>query len=120
MKIRLIVSMVAAAGIAVTGGCATAPERIQVVQLSPLAYKEYSCERIAAEFDRVSARESDLHTILKKRADIDAVQMGVGALLLWPTLFWLDGDGADTQEYARLKGEQTALKEAAASKQCAL
>lgn len=101
-------------------GCATTPEEIQPASLSPLAYKEYSCAEIAAEAGRVSVRESELRAVLKERAGTDAVQMGVGMLLLWPTLLWLDGDGVETEEYAKLKGERVALREAAAAKRCEL
>ena len=116
-------SMIALTTLAVAvavAGCATTPGEIQAASLSPLAYKEYSCAEIAAESGRVSARESELHAVLEERADTDAVQMGVGMLLLWPTLFWLDGDGVETEEYAKLKGERVALREAAAAKRCDL
>ena len=114
-----VVAVALAVGVAVAG-CATAPDKIQAASLSPLAYKERSCKEIAAEFNRVSAHARELHAVLKERADTDAAQMGIGMLLLWPTLLWLDGDGVDTEEYAKLKGEQVALEEAAAAKQCEL
>lgn len=120
MKASRIVALAALAVGVAGAGCATAPEKIQAASLSPLAYKERSCEEIAAEYNRVSVRENELHAVLKERADTDATQMGVGMLLLWPTLLWLDGDGDDTREYARLKGEQAALKEAATARRCGL
>ena len=120
MKTKSITALIALAVGAAGAGCATAPEKISAASLSPLAYKEHNCEEIAAEFNRVSVRESELRAVLQERADTDATQMGVGMLLLWPTLFWLDGDGIETQEYAKLKGEQDALKKAAAAKRCAL
>ncbi len=105
---------------ALAGGCATNPDNIQAASLSSLPYKDYSCEEIAAEINRVAERESELRVVLKERADTDAVQMGVATLLFFPTLFWIDGDGPDTLEYASLKGEQEALNRAAAARQCAL
>lgn len=55
---------------------------------------------------RVSRRAGELQASLKQKADGDAMQMGVGMLLFWPALFFLEGgDGAQAQEYSRLKGE---------------
>ena len=46
-------------------------------------------------------------------------QMGVGLVLFWPTLFFLEGgDGAEAAEYARLKGERDALEQAYTQKKC--
>ena len=102
------------------GGCATAPSEITPTYVSPLIYKDYDCDQLTAEYARVSRRISDLHGVLKKKADGDNAQMGVGMLLFWPTLFALDGDGADTQEYARLKGEANAIESASIQKKCGI
>jgi hypothetical protein len=42
--------------------------------------------------------------------------MAVGLILLWPTLFWLDGDTPEAQEYAHLTGEYKALEKALSAK----
>ena len=64
-------------------------------------------------------RASELHGQLKKTADNDAAQMGVGLILFWPVLFFLEGgDGPQAAEYARLKGERDALEEVAIFKKC--
>jgi hypothetical protein len=45
--------------------------------------------------------------------------MGVGLLLFWPTLFFLEGgDDVRAGEYARLKGEKIALEDASTMKKC--
>jgi hypothetical protein len=42
-----------------------------------------------------------LYASLKKKADNDTAQMTVGMLLLWPTLFFLEGgDGPEASEYS--------------------
>jgi hypothetical protein len=47
--------------------------------------------------------------------------MGVGLVLFWPTLFFLEGgDGADAAEYKRLRGEYEALQEASVHKKFGL
>jgi len=45
--------------------------------------------------------------------------MGVGLLLFWPTLFFLEGgDGPEAAQYADLKGEFEALRQASVQKCC--
>ena len=46
------------------------------------------------------------------QASRDSTQMAVGLVLLWPTLFWLDGDTPEAQQYAHLTGEYKALEQA--------
>ncbi len=47
--------------------------------------------------------------------------MGVGLVLFWPTLFFLEGgDGPEAAEYARLKGERDAIEKVSIQKKCAI
>lgn len=47
--------------------------------------------------------------------------MGVGLVLFWPTLFFLEGgDGPQAQEYARLKGERDAIERVSIQKKCGI
>ena len=101
--------------------CATQPEEISAAYVSPLQYQNYNCDQIRMELSRVTRQASDLHGNLKKSADNDEAQMAVGLLLLWPTLFFLEGgDGPQAQEYARLKGERDALEQSAIQKSCSV
>jgi len=101
------------------GACATPPEKIKTAYVSPLQYKDYDCEQIAMETDRVSRRVQNLNASLKKTASDDSAQMAVGMILFFPALFFLEGgDGAEAQEYARLKGESDALQTASIQKKC--
>ena len=100
-------------------GCATQPSEIATVSVSPLLYQTYTCNQIMMEADRVSRRTQQLYASLKKTADNDQTQMAVGMLLLWPTLFFLEGgDGPEAAEYARVKGEAEALHRVAITKNC--
>jgi hypothetical protein len=73
------------------------------------------------EHDRLERRKAELHAQLKKKADTDSAQMAVGLLLLWPTLFFLEGgDGPDAVEYQRVKGECEAIEKMAVQKSCAI
>ena len=84
-------------------------------------YKNFDCEQLELEAERVSRRVLELHASLEDTASTDDIQMGVGLILLWPTLFWLEGgDDERAPEYARLKGERDAIEKASIQKKCAI
>jgi len=108
-------------GAALLSACASAPEDIQTSYISPVQYQNYDCNQISMEIARVNRRAADLEANLTKKADNDSAQMGVGLILFWPTLFFLEGgDGPEAQEYARLKGEREALESASVQKRCSV
>jgi len=112
--------LIAAAAISLTA-CATQPDEIQTASVSTLQYMNHDCGQLSLEADRISTRTNELYHNLKKTADNDEVQMGVGLILLWPTLFFLEGgDGPEAQEYARLKGEREAIEKVAIQKKCSI
>ena len=78
----------------------------------------YECTKIASEGDRISARMTELRTEVDETADDDELMTTVGILVFPPLLFFLKGDGAEADDYGRLKGEYVALQEVAAQKQC--
>ncbi len=110
-----------AVAVFVLGACASQPEEIATAYVSPLHYKNFDCEQLEMEAERVSRRALELHAILKDTADTDELQMGVGLILLWPTLFFLEGgDGAAAMEYARIKGERDAIERTSIQNKCAI
>ena len=103
------------------GACASSPNEIPSQYVSELQYQSYSCEQLGMEAGRVSARTGEKYRSVKKLADNDAAQMGVGLILFWPSLFFLEGgDGPEAAEYSRLKGEMDAIERVAISKSCSL
>ena len=103
----------------VLAGCASSPEKINAAYVSPLQYKDYSCDQMSAEMGRVTRRANELQGTLAQTANNDAVQMGVGLVLFWPALFFLEGgDGPQAAEFARLKGERDAIEQASILKSC--
>ena len=78
---------------ALVSACASSPDKMQTAYVSPLQYKDYDCTQKAGELGRVSRRANELHGSLKTKSDNDNTQMAVGMLLLWPTLFFLEGGG---------------------------
>jgi hypothetical protein len=102
-------------------GCASNPNNIEAAYVSPLKYKDYDCDQIALEMDYVGQRTTRLYTRLDSERKKDNAQMGVGLVLFWPALFFLEGgDGPDAAEYAQLKGEFEALRDNSVQRKCAL
>ena len=114
-------NLLTALGVTVLAACASQPEEIGTAYVSPLHYKNFDCDQMGMEAERVSRRVLELRASLKSTADTDAVQMGIGLILLWPTLFFLEGgDKAEALEYSRLKGERGALEKASIQKKCGI
>jgi hypothetical protein len=99
-------------------GCASSSKEIAAQYVSPLQYDGFSCEALRMEMARVQTRVSQLGGQLDKKASNDSTKMGVGLIIFWPALFFLDGDGPEANEYARLKGEYDALTQTATRKTC--
>jgi hypothetical protein len=106
---------------AIMVGCASQPDQMDKQYVSPIQYQALECAQISLEMERTSRRINELYTSLKKAADNDATQMGVGLILFWPTLFFLEGgDGPQAAEYSRLKGGYEALESVAIEKKCSV
>lgn len=99
-------------------GCAHSSEEIAAQPVPTSTYGSYECTKIASEGDRIAARLAELKTEVDETADDDELTTTVGILVFPPLLFFLKGDGAEANEYGRLKGEYAALQEAAVQKQC--
>ena len=100
-------------------GCASSSENIAAAYVSPNQYAEYSCDSDPRGTGPiVGTRVRQLAGEVDDNATGDAVAMGVGMVLFWPALFFIDGDGPEANEYARLKGEREALQQAAIRQNC--
>ncbi len=99
--------------------CAKGTTDIVPQYTSPLAYQHYSCKQISMEMESVSRHASQIGGQVDKQHSDDQVRMGVGLLLFWPTLLFMDGANTpQAAEYARLQGEFDALEKAAIQKSC--
>ena len=115
-KLRLAVM---ASAIVIASGCASDPKKISAAYVSPAQYRGWDCDQITDESAHIERRSIELYQSLKKDADADKWQMGVGLILFWPALFALEGgDGPEAAEYSRLKGEYEALRTVSVEKRC--
>lgn len=100
-------------------GCATHPDKIHETYVSSINYQNHSCEELNEEMEHVTRKSQELHASLSKLANDDSVQMGIGLILFWPALLFLEGgDGREASEYARLKGDMNAIHEMSSKKNC--
>jgi hypothetical protein len=114
--VRLLAAM--GACVIVLGACASSSKEIKATYVSPLEYQQYDCEQLSQEMRRVSRRASEVAGNVDEEASDDKVATGIGVVLFWPALFFIDGDGPQAQEYARLKGEIEAMEQASIEKRC--
>ncbi len=99
-------------------GCAKSASNVPAQYVSPVKYDNYSCRQVRKEMQGISSRASSLAGQVDDAATGDAVKMGVGLLIFWPTLLFLEGDSPQAAEYGRLKGELDALEKAGIEKGC--
>jgi hypothetical protein len=105
---------------AVLSSCASKPSEIEAAYVSPALYESLSCDRLREEATAVSARAIAASGAQQKKADNDAVAVGVGLVIFWPALFFAKGDGASAAEVARLKGEMKAIETASLKNNCGI
>ena len=116
---RVSVGIAALMGCALAG-CATQPDNIAAAYVSPHQYQSFSCAQLREEASRVSSRAIQVTGAQQSKATSDAVAMGVGLVLFWPSLFFIKGDGTTAAEVARLKGEMDAIEQASIAKKCGI
>lgn len=105
---------------AMLAACATKSNDIAPSYVSPVIYQNYTCEQLSIEAQTISARAAQAAGVQDKKAQNDVVATGIGIVVFWPTLFFIEGDGAASAEVARLKGEMQAIEAASKQKNCNL
>jgi hypothetical protein len=108
------------AGLVLVAGCASSADDIAPSYVSPIAYENYSCEQLAFEAQSVSSRAAQAAGVQNKARTSDAVVTTVGVVVFWPALFFLDGDGQQAAELARLKGQMEAIEQSSIRKNCGI
>ncbi len=99
-------------------GCASSSQDIAPSYVSPLQYQHLTCDQISREMGRVSQHASKLAGITDSNASKDKVTTAVAVIVFWPAAFLVKGDGQQSAELARLKGEFETLEKVAVQKNC--
>lgn len=114
---RIIVALCAGAMLA---GCASSAENVSAAYVSPLQYKDYSCQQLAQEAERVSIRAQTLTGGQNSKATKDAVATGVAIIVFWPAAFMVGGNDQTTAELAQMKGSLQTIQQVGIQKDCGL
>jgi hypothetical protein len=85
-----------------------------------LQYQSFTCPQLTAEAQRVSAAAVTAAGQQDSQATKDAVATTVGVLILWPTLFMVQGDKQNAAQLAQLKGQMDAIEQASIQKNCGI
>ena len=109
-----------AAAALLLAGCASKSEDIAPTYVSPMSYQNHTCQQLAAEAQSVAIRAQQAAGVQDKQRSNDQVLATVGGVLFWPSLLFLNGDGQNAAELARLKGEKEAIEQASIQKQCGI
>ena len=110
-----ICSLVLISGLMV--GCASKSSDIQSSYVSPMKFNSYSCSQLEQEYARLLTKSSSINAQQDSIATKDAVATGVGLVVFWPALFFIDTDD-HKEEVARLKGELEAVESSSIQKNC--
>ncbi|SDO03799.1 hypothetical protein SAMN05216360_11413 [Methylobacterium phyllostachyos] len=116
---KRIVLVTAAAG-GLLGACASSSDKVAATYISPIQYSSLTCPQIREESARVANRASIASGVQDDQRKTDQVVTVVGAVVFWPSLFFLQGDNQKTAELARLKGEMEALEQASIQRNCGI
>ena len=101
-------------------GCASKSTEIAPTYVSPIQYQSYSCNQLAEEAQRVATAAAAATGVQDHQATSDAVAMGVGLVIFWPTLFFIGGDKTNAAQLAQLKGQMDAIQQASIQKNCGI
>lgn len=101
-------------------GCASRSEDVAAAYVSPMAYSSYSCRELGIEAQRVSAAAAAASGAQDSSRTKDVVATTAAVVIFWPAAFFVGGNGAQTAELARLKGQMQAVEEASIQKRCGI
>jgi hypothetical protein len=114
----LLRAIIAAAALLAQFGCATSPDNIPAAPVPVARYLELDCGRLEAEFARVGASLRDAYGLQSEQASNDSGAVAGALLVFTPAILAVGGNRPMQGEVARLKGEQAAISDALAQKNC--
>lgn len=105
-------------GVTLVSACAQKAESVTANYVPHTIYAGQSCNQLHAERNRVVSQVNHLTGEQNKKAQNDAVAMGVGLVLFWPALFLLAADKDESAALAQMKGTYDAVTQAGTAKGC--
>jgi len=101
-------------------GCVAGSKEVEAVTVPVERYEWYSCAQVEDEARRVAARATAISGVEVRSSKPPAPAPDGRLPIAWPTLFFVNGNGVNVDEFAQLRGEFSALKSVSAQKQCGL
>jgi len=98
--------------------CAQSADKVTAAYVPTTLYTGDTCTQLRQEQARVVAQVNHLTGEQDKKAQNDAVAMGVGLVLFWPALFLLAADKDESGQLSQMKGQYDAILAAGAQKGC--
>ena len=114
--INAITHAVFISGVVLLAGCADKAANIQPSYISPLMYKDYECDTLNQEYNRLIMHGQSVNKQQDRIANNDTGAVAAN-LLFWPTLFLIDNDDM-REQVALIKGQLNAIQESAIQKGC--
>lgn len=101
-------------------GCASSSRNIAPSYVSTVGYQSLTCDQLEEEAAAVSSRAVVVSGQQDRQSGSDAAMVGITALVFWPAVFFVGGDGATASEVSRLKGEMQAIETVNRQKNCGI
>ena len=117
LRLKALGFVLALLGTTLTAGCADKSEKIAAIYVSPLKYNSNTCQQLKQEYARVVLRSAKVNKKQDEIAKNDETATAIGLILVWPALFFIEGDD-EKEEVGRLKGELDAIEQSAIQKDC--
>ena len=114
--INAITHAVFISDVVLLAGCADKAANIQPSYISPLMYKDYECDTLNQEYNRLIMHGQSVNKQQDRIAN-NYTGAVAASLLFWPTLFLIDNDDM-REQVALIKGQLNAIQESAIQKGC--
>jgi len=101
-------------------GCASKSANVEATYVPAQNYSGYTCQQLAEEGRRVSARAAIAAGQQDKNRKNDTIKTTVGVLIFWPVILANEGNNQVTAELASLKGQMKAIEETSVKKNCGI
>ena len=99
-------------------GCASSSSSIAASNVAPSNYSDWECKKIKSELRFLTDEISSLSGQQDELKNKDAIYGWAGALLIWPALLFIKGNGQIAKDLATAKGKLNALKRLEVDKDC--
>ena len=114
MKYLLIILLL------VMAGCAKKSANLKATYVPPSYFMKHNCSELRDELYDLNRQMHILAADVDQNSKRDKIKTGVGAVLFWPTLFFIKGKTSESAEYSRLLGEKDAVEHVIIKKECSI